>query len=520
MPLSLTLPTVGGSNNTWGGILNTDLTSIQSWGNTLETATSTLVFNVLAYGATGNGSTDDTAAIQAAINASTTGSTVYFPAGTYIISATLSLAGDRSYIGTHRLGCKIKVKNGANLTQAMASASVLATAPASGDLPIRIAHLFLDGNSANQTAGAGHGIVIRAFWSDLDDVEVNNTRGVGIRLSTVANDNTELTQQGPENRIDRCVVRNAGSHGFQVYDPDPANQATNGLTDGWFNNCVVEGSVGDGIRIDCGAGWEVSGCHIYGAAQHGINVGRGGTLRIIGNYIETNGFSTTVNWWAAISVGDGVSTLIGAGGGIVVADNVAFYDGAGFPVAAGSNYLGVIANVSSGVTAEITIANNTVDAAPAGAECANAVWIAIPDNTTTAKVRRAGNSFKGFTTNLGIDAGSATLNQFAIEREEFFSQNVAYATPLTPDTSFGEHVIIGTLTGNITVNTPTYPYKGQRLFLSFTEDATGGRTITLNASYKKAWTPTTTANKRNTVEFVCEDAATPTYVQVSGIVGI
>lgn len=59
------------------------------------------VFNVKAYGATGNGSTDDTYAINQAINAlianthssptSYTLGTLYFPAGTYKISAQLAI---------------------------------------------------------------------------------------------------------------------------------------------------------------------------------------------------------------------------------------------------------------------------------------------------------------------------------------------------------------------------------------------------------------------------------------------
>jgi len=54
-------------------------------------------FNVKAYGATGNGSTDDTTAIKAAITAAiaseATAATVYFPAGTYNISSTLNCTG-------------------------------------------------------------------------------------------------------------------------------------------------------------------------------------------------------------------------------------------------------------------------------------------------------------------------------------------------------------------------------------------------------------------------------------------
>lgn len=54
------------------------------------------VYNVLEYGATGDGSTDDTAAIQAAINACAgTGGEVYFPKGFYSINATLTISTKR-----------------------------------------------------------------------------------------------------------------------------------------------------------------------------------------------------------------------------------------------------------------------------------------------------------------------------------------------------------------------------------------------------------------------------------------
>src|SRR5690242_7864821 len=51
-------------------------------------------FNVKDFGAIGNGVADDTAAIQAALNAvPKTGATIYFPRGAYILTSTVSYTG-------------------------------------------------------------------------------------------------------------------------------------------------------------------------------------------------------------------------------------------------------------------------------------------------------------------------------------------------------------------------------------------------------------------------------------------
>lgn len=54
------------------------------------------IVNVKDYGATGDGLTDDTAAIQSALDAS---KNVYFPAGTYIVSDTLIASGNSNIMG-------------------------------------------------------------------------------------------------------------------------------------------------------------------------------------------------------------------------------------------------------------------------------------------------------------------------------------------------------------------------------------------------------------------------------------
>jgi hypothetical protein len=62
-------------------------------------------------------------------------------------------------------------------------------------------------------------------------------------------------------------------------------------------------------------------------------------------------------------------------------------------------------------------------------------------------------------------------------------QLIAYAASITPDLSSGNVVKIGTLTGNITVNNPTNATTAEEVYIRFTQDATGSRTVTLGSDY-------------------------------------
>jgi hypothetical protein len=99
-----------------------------SWLNDVNTMTYKSFINVKTYGALGDGSTDDTAAIQAALDAAAAadGGEVFFPAGIYMVTTGLSLATGCSMRGGNPRTTELKTTSltGDVLTLAGSSASV------------------------------------------------------------------------------------------------------------------------------------------------------------------------------------------------------------------------------------------------------------------------------------------------------------------------------------------------------------------------------------------------------------
>lgn len=128
----------------------------------LATATVTTV-SVKDFGATGNGSTDDTAAIQRAIDAVPAGGTLSIPAGTYLVgrirvTSPMSIVG----VGTDSL---LRLRSGANTT--------LLSITDTRD--VAVSDLAIDGNLTGQTGGYPHGIQFtRTTDSSVTRVDIRN----------------------------------------------------------------------------------------------------------------------------------------------------------------------------------------------------------------------------------------------------------------------------------------------------------------------------------------------------------
>lgn len=117
----------------------------------LGLADRTQVVNVKSFGAKGDGVTDDTAAVQAAVNAAT--GAVLFPAGTYVVTSVKLAKNITLRGGGEGFGATIKHKDGAAVTSGTFETAMLRLT--SHGITVRLRDLTLDGNYPGQGSANG-----------------------------------------------------------------------------------------------------------------------------------------------------------------------------------------------------------------------------------------------------------------------------------------------------------------------------------------------------------------------------
>jgi Pectate lyase superfamily protein len=220
--------------------------------------------SVRTFGATGDGKSDDTHAIRTAIAATPRGGTLFFPPGTYVVSQTIVLRSNSTYLGSNNNASIIQQKDHANLVAVLADenfAESLSTT--SGN--IQIQDLGIDGNSgANKT---GHGIVLMSHRANVRHVMVSNTPESGIVLSDKNLQNRVCKDNAIENRIEDSTVVSPGEYGVWIIDTNSSGR----VTDGYLLNNVVANCVGQfAMRIERAAGWFIANNHVYHNSRNGI----------------------------------------------------------------------------------------------------------------------------------------------------------------------------------------------------------------------------------------------------------
>lgn len=188
------------------------------------------VYDVKDFGAVGDGTTDDTSSIAAAIAACHTGGggMVYFPPGNYL-TGPQTLGSNMQVIGAGIGTTVLTLKNGSN-------GNVLAGVVASN---ITVSQLTIDANADNQTSGGG--IVFykcKQIW--LDRIQVIDSHTIGVSMSEVM-----------DSRVSNCHLKGTKVNAVLWFgSADPAYEAGNNEVVG----CILEEGVLDGIIYNTNRG--------------------------------------------------------------------------------------------------------------------------------------------------------------------------------------------------------------------------------------------------------------------------
>lgn|SRR3990167_3940130 len=326
--------------------------------------------NVKDYGAVGNGSTNDSTAIQSALDAMTTGGELMFPQGTYIINATLLIP---TGIKIRGLGTAGDNRTGAGATVVLKAKTNLNSAMINmqSSYAVQFDNIQFDANGSNQTTA---GVIISG-------IDYTAERFLGTYFYNCAFINTKIGRYAIEYKTTtgivshikffNCLWYNNGSGAFQAVDRvvwpefincniyyNTAASSTGVLYFANSNcniqNCNVESNTGINIRIEAGATVTdtclIQNCDIESVVTSDILIHCLNTANKV--LIQNNQMNVPGG------IGIKMEACIGwiASGNIIISDTTA---GDGILVTGASSKWNAINNVINGYTANIEVTSGS-----------------------------------------------------------------------------------------------------------------------------------------------------------------
>ena len=444
-----------------------------------------------AYGTFGTSATgtQNAAAIQAAIDAAAAngGGVVFVPEGTFTVRQIV-MKSHVTLKGAGHLATRLVLEASQNKPGIINKVSSNGTSDPNA-LYFVIRDLCVDGNKANNTSGGGIFLSRNPQFAPATSDEAGDSDLAWENQATVENvmvlrskGNGFASENIGTVRFANCFAEHCDGNGFYP-----------GF-DSQLIGCIASNSGLAGFHLDS-PNIRVTACKSYYSGKSGTD---SAGFRITANHQMLAGCESQDNTGPGYQIDSAHGSVIQA----CMADS----------------------NSTAGVGAypgvDLWAANsNVIDVACSERKVGSSSWQqnAVQIRSTSANNQIQVTHWAEAGASIGAAVQAMVAGNTVIVNNQLGSQAVAYSSTVTPDPYKGGHVVIGTLTGNITVAAPSNAHQGCRLALQFTEDGTGGRTITLNAIFKKNWTPTTTANKVNTIEFVYDGT---NWVQVAGTVGI
>jgi hypothetical protein len=225
--------------------------------------------NVRTLGVAGDGTTDDTAAIQKAI---TEHRILYFPSGRYIISDTLMLKADTVMIGLHPLMAQLNLRDATPGFEGVGAPRPMISAPRGGTNILSGFGLFAGG--VNPRASG-------VIWRAGADSMINDVRFLGGHGSGPGNANnnngtadTELRKRWDGQYPSLWVTDGGGGTFSNIWTPNTYAQAgfyvSNTKTPGHVYQLSNEHHVRAEIKLDRVENWDINAPQTEGEAGESI----------------------------------------------------------------------------------------------------------------------------------------------------------------------------------------------------------------------------------------------------------
>lgn len=247
--------------------------------------------SVKQFGAVGDGVTDDTDAIQAALNAAA-GKRLRFPAGLYMTRGGHVIPRDTVLIGDGWVS-KVRVIAAANPAHIFTSGSEAAYTT------VEIYDIEIDGNKANNPTG-GYGVyLIRPVSCHMVNVHVRNCHGDNIILKADGTGFGSILRNCWSYGSDGVGIRmqGGGITDVHIVGGDIGYNATAGVV--LATSCSIADAVVWGEQLPnsvgiltAGVSWQIINCKIEGHGRYAIVVSTGNSFGFIsGNKIYANSFN-------------------------------------------------------------------------------------------------------------------------------------------------------------------------------------------------------------------------------------
>jgi len=494
------------------------------------------VFNVRAYGAVGDDSNDDTAEIQAAIDAAYAAGSgiVYLPQGIYKISATLQLKS-----GVSLRGAGTRQNSGTLIKQYSTTEPALTAANSTGVelLGITLEDFAILGPGAT----SGHGIHLSNTGTNpphdyftFSNLYISNFLGSGkwgikveslivSRFQTVivadcANgwdfDGGSWSTISTSVVLDNCYANNIAGTGYRVY-------RTNYLA---FNACAAD-VCGTAYLLDeasavtfngCGAewgssvspntGWKLqgysrgivlSGCYTYANRGYSIHVAGASACTVLG-FMESNPSSAT----ASFLVESG-STLTESDSNLTTATSISGHNNILSNTTGGAKFTTIelghasdttIARVSAGVASieGNNIVTNTSSPTLATITTTGNIELGNASDTTLSRSAAGVLAVEGVV--IPSISSTNTLTNKRVTKRTGTTTSSATPTINTDNVDFYSLTAQAADITSFTTNLSGTPTEGQTLWIAIT--GTGARAITWGSSFEASTValPTTTVS--------------------------